>query len=77
MRLGMVLVVRPYDRINIYIYSDKHTSSLEEIKISPPNLFEGGSLHSPITSIHIKSHGLPIHFHHFKLQIIISELIRV
>ena len=31
-----------------YIYSDKHTSAHEEIKISPPNLSEGGSLHSPI-----------------------------
>ena len=36
MRVGMVLFVRPYD--TIYIYSDKHTSSREEIKISPPNL---------------------------------------
>ena len=45
-RVGMVLVVRPY----IYhIYSDnKHTSACEEIKISPPNVFEGGSLHLPI-----------------------------
>ena len=35
-------------RIYIYIYSDKHTSTREEIKISPPNLSEGGSLRSPI-----------------------------
>ena len=38
MRVGMVLVVRLYD--TIYIYSDKHTSAHEEIKISPPNLPE-------------------------------------
>ena len=35
-------------RHNIYIYSDKHTSAHEEIKISPPNLSEGGLLRSPI-----------------------------
>ena len=39
----MVLVVWPY----IHIYSDKHTGACEEIKISPPNLSEGGSLRSP------------------------------
>ena len=38
MQVGMVLVVRPYDTIYIYIYSDKHTSAREEIKISPPQL---------------------------------------
>ena len=31
-----------------YIYSDKHTSARKEIKISPPNLSEGGLLRSPI-----------------------------
>ena len=30
-----------------YIYSDKHTSVHEAIQISPHNLTEGGSLHSP------------------------------
>ena len=29
-------------------YGDKHTSAREEIKISPSNLSEGGSLCSPI-----------------------------
>ena len=48
MRVGMLLVVRPYVH---YIYSDKHTSTREEIKISPPNLSEGGSLRSPIIII--------------------------
>ena len=46
MQMGMVLVVRPYVPIYIYIYSDKHTGAREEIKISSPNLSEGGSLHS-------------------------------
>ena len=32
-------------------YSDKHTSGIEEIKISPPNLSEGGSLRLPIIGI--------------------------
>ena len=36
-------------RTSYYIYSDKHTSALEEIEISPPNLSEGGSLLSPIS----------------------------
>ena len=36
MRVGMVLVVRPYVHY-IYTYSDKHTSAREEIIISPPN----------------------------------------
>ena len=36
---------------NIYIYSGKHTSMREEIKISPPNLSEGGSLRSPTTKM--------------------------
>ena len=31
-----------------YIYSNKHTSARKEIKLSPPNLSEGGSLRSPI-----------------------------
>ena len=49
MRVGMVLVVRPY--VHHIIYSDKHTSVCEEIKISPPNLSEGGSLRSSISVI--------------------------
>ena len=44
----MVLIVMPYD--SIYIYSDKHTSTREEIKISPPNLSEGDLLHSSMIS---------------------------
>ena len=48
MQVGMLLVVRPYVH---YIYSDKHTSTHEEIKISPPNLPEGSSFHSPIIII--------------------------
>ena len=35
-------------RTPLYIYSDKHTSMREAIKFLPPNLSEGGSLHSPI-----------------------------
>ena len=35
-------------RHHIYIYSNKHTSACEEIKISPSSLSEGGSLRSPI-----------------------------
>ena len=39
MRVGMVLVVRPYvHHIYIYIYGDKHTSAREEIKVSPASL---------------------------------------
>ena len=53
MRVGKILVVRPYD--TIYIYSDEHTSAHEEIKISQPNLSEGGSLRSPIILIMSKS----------------------
>ena len=35
--------------VHTHIYnSDKHTSAREEIKISPPNLSEGGSLRSLI-----------------------------
>ena len=44
MRVGMLLVVRSYEQ---YIY----ISTREEVKISPPNLSEGGSLHSPIIII--------------------------
>ena len=46
--------------VRTHIYSDKHTSALEEIKNSPPNLSEGGSLCSPImfhsTLVHLGSH---------------------
>ena len=46
MRVGMVLVVWPYD---YHTYSDKHTIAREAIQISPPNLYaEGGSLFLPI-----------------------------
>ena len=48
MRVGMVLLVRPYVHHIYIIYSDKHTSTREALQISPPNLLEGGSLHSPI-----------------------------
>ena len=51
MRVGMVFVVRPYvHHIYIINYSDKHTSARVAIQISPPNLSEGGSFHSPITN---------------------------
>ena len=40
MRVGMVLVVRPYVHHNIYITSDKHTSACEAKQISPPKLSE-------------------------------------
>ena len=47
MQMGMVLVCQAVrTHIYIYIYSDKHTGAREEIKISSPNLSEGGSLHS-------------------------------
>ena len=50
MRVGMVLVVRPYD--TIYMYSDKHTRARDETIISPPNLSDGGSLRSLIILYH-------------------------
>ena len=36
------------------IYGDKHTSAHEAIQFSPPNLSEGGSLHSPITNTNFR-----------------------
>ena len=39
MRVGMALVVRPS------IYSDKHTSTYEEIKILPPIVSERANFH--------------------------------
>ena len=47
MRVDMVLVVKPYVH---HIYGDKHISVREEIKISLPNLSEGGSLRLPIST---------------------------
>ena len=52
MRMDMVLVVRPYVHHILYIYGDKYTSAREETEISPPNLSEGGSLRSPILTLH-------------------------
>ena len=49
MQVGMVLDWLSGHTYTIYIFSDKHTSTHEAIQISPPNLSEGGSLHSPIT----------------------------
>ena len=45
MRVGIVLVVRPY--VHHYIYGDKHTSVCEAIQISH---LKGGSLLMPINS---------------------------
>ena len=45
--IGCQAIRTPY----IYIFGDKHTSMGEGIQISPPNLSEGGSLHSPIRSM--------------------------
>ena len=46
--IGCQAIRTPYI---LYIYSDTHTSACEAIKISPPNLSEGGLLHSPIKTI--------------------------
>ena len=50
MRVGMVLVVRPYVH-HIYIYGDKHSNMHEAIQILPRNLSEGGSFRLPIIII--------------------------
>ena len=50
MRVGMVLIVRPYI-YHIYVYGDRYTRVREAIQILPPSISEGGSLHSPINTL--------------------------